>query len=109
MENHFLRIFFFLQLLERMDHSFAEDGTWLPPTLVVAPDFMKKNKPIIEGFENDAEFLSKRDEIIVTRNVRNGVLERLVENWLTKVNEKSFQVPFCQLLTTEGYKVVHCN
>lgn len=54
----------FLQLLECMDHSFAEDGTWLPPTLIVAPDFMKKNKPIIEGFENDTNFLVKRDSII---------------------------------------------
>ena len=35
------------------------------------------------------------------------MLERLVENWLTKVNEKSFQVPFCQMLTAEGYRVVH--
>lgn len=37
------------------------------------------------------------------------MFERLVENWLTKVNEKSFQVPFCHLLTAEGYKVVHLS
>lgn len=35
--------------------------------------------------------------------------ERLVENWLTKVNEKSFQTPFCQMLIGEGYKVVHLS
>ena len=35
--------------------------------------------------------------------------ERLIENWLTKVNEKSFQVPFCQLLIGEGFKVVHLS
>lgn len=35
--------------------------------------------------------------------------ERLLENWLTSVNEKSFQIPFCQLLTGEGYKVVHLS
>lgn len=35
------------------------------------------------------------------------MIERLVENWLTKVNEKSFQIPFCQMLTAEGYRVVH--
>lgn len=35
--------------------------------------------------------------------------ERLLENWLISVNEKSFQIPFCQLLTGEGYKVVHLS
>lgn len=33
--------------------------------------------------------------------------ERLVENWLTRVNERSLEVPFCQLLTAEGYEVIH--
>jgi hypothetical protein len=37
------------------------------------------------------------------------VQERLVENWLISVNEKSFQIPFCQLLTGEGYQVVHIS
>jgi hypothetical protein len=37
------------------------------------------------------------------------VHERLLENWLTKVNEKSFQIPFCQLLNGEGYQVVHIS
>ena len=35
--------------------------------------------------------------------------ERLLENWLINVNEKSFQIPYCQLLTGEGYKVVHIS
>ncbi len=35
--------------------------------------------------------------------------ERLLENWLISVNEKSFQIPFCQLLTGEGYQVVHMS
>lgn len=37
------------------------------------------------------------------------MVERLIENWLTKVNEKSFQVPFCQMLIGEGYKVIHLS
>jgi hypothetical protein len=37
------------------------------------------------------------------------VQERLLENWLTNVNEKAFQIPFCQLLTGEGYQVVHIS
>jgi hypothetical protein len=37
------------------------------------------------------------------------VLERVVENWLTSVNELSMQVPFAQLLTAERYQVVHLS
>ena len=37
------------------------------------------------------------------------MIERIVENWLIKANEKSFQIPFCQMLTGEGYKVVHLS
>jgi len=37
------------------------------------------------------------------------MIERIVENWLIKANEKSFQAPFCQMLTGEGYKVVHLS
>lgn len=37
------------------------------------------------------------------------MIERIIENWLTKVNEKSFQVPFCQMLIGEGYQVVHLS
>ena len=37
------------------------------------------------------------------------MLERLIENWLTKVNERSFEIPFCQLLTSEGFQVVHLS
>lgn len=35
------------------------------------------------------------------------MIERVIENWLTRVNERSFEVPFCQLLAGEGYQVVH--
>jgi len=35
--------------------------------------------------------------------------ERLVENWLISVNEKTFQIPFCQMLTAEGYTVLHLS
>jgi len=37
------------------------------------------------------------------------VLERVVENWLTKVNERSLEIPFCQMLAGEGYQVVHLS
>lgn len=37
------------------------------------------------------------------------MLERAVENWLAKASEKSFQVPFCYILSREGYTVVHVS
>lgn len=33
------------------------------------------------------------------------MIERLIENWLTKTTERAFVVPFCQLLMAEGFKV----
>jgi hypothetical protein len=35
------------------------------------------------------------------------VLERVIENWLTKVNERGFETAFTQLLIAEGYTVLH--
>jgi hypothetical protein len=41
--------------------------------------------------------------------VRSGVFERLIENWLTNVNELGFQIPFCEMLLTRGYRVLHIS
>jgi len=35
------------------------------------------------------------------------MIERLLENWLDKATEKSFQTPFCYMLVNEGYTVIH--
>ena len=35
--------------------------------------------------------------------------ERLVEDWLSKVSERSLEVPFCHLLSGEGHTVVHLS
>jgi len=35
------------------------------------------------------------------------MLERVIENWLTSATEKTFQLPFCYILLSKGYKVVH--
>ncbi len=32
--------------------------------------------------------------------------ERLVEDWLINVNERGFEIPFCQLLLTRGHKIL---
>jgi len=37
------------------------------------------------------------------------VLERIVENWLSRVNERSFMLPFSQLLITKGYQLFYVS
>jgi hypothetical protein len=34
------------------------------------------------------------------------VLERVIENWLVSLNERQYQIPFCQLLQAEGEKIL---
>jgi hypothetical protein len=40
---------------------------------------------------------------------RRGLKSRIVENWLTKVKELTFTIPFCQLLASQGKTVVHIS
>ncbi|HEX5132093.1 MAG TPA: hypothetical protein VFX92_06365 [Candidatus Krumholzibacteria bacterium] len=37
------------------------------------------------------------------------MIERVIENWLTDVEERAFQVPFCQLLALQGHEIVHLS
>ena len=37
------------------------------------------------------------------------MIERTIENWLTKTNERNYQVAFCQALLHEGYKILHIS
>lgn len=37
------------------------------------------------------------------------MIERVVENWLTSTNERGYEVPFCQLLLSQGHSVVHLS
>src|SRR6266511_5200721 len=34
---------------------------------------------------------------------------KIVENWLTKVNELTFTIPFAQLLLSKGQRVIHIS
>ena len=34
------------------------------------------------------------------------MIERLIENWLTSVGERGYEVPFAQLLTSQGHRVI---
>lgn len=37
------------------------------------------------------------------------MIERLVENWLTNVNELGYQVPFCHALGSAGFEIIHIS
>jgi hypothetical protein len=40
---------------------------------------------------------------------RHGLLGRVIENWLTSVNERQYQLPFCQVLAAEGESVLYVS
>ena len=35
------------------------------------------------------------------------MLERVIENWLDKASERSFQQPYCYMLSAEGHTIIH--
>ena len=35
------------------------------------------------------------------------MLERIIENWLDKASERSFQQPFCYMLSADGHTIIH--
>lgn len=37
------------------------------------------------------------------------MIERVIENWLTSVNERQYQIPFCQVLESEGESLIHIS
>jgi hypothetical protein len=37
------------------------------------------------------------------------VHERLVESWLDNASERSYQAPFCQMLSAQGYRIIHSS
>jgi hypothetical protein len=46
-------------------------------------------------------------EQTLTGNTTIGLIERIVENWLTSASERSLQIPFCQLLSAQGEKLLY--
>ena len=34
------------------------------------------------------------------------MIERAIENWLINTNEKNYQVPFCQVLISQGHEIL---
>ena len=39
----------------------------------------------------------------------NGIIERAIENWLINTNERSYQIPFCQILLSQGYEILYIS
>jgi hypothetical protein len=37
------------------------------------------------------------------------LIERVIENWLTSVSERGYEIPFCQLLALKGHRVLHLS
>ena len=37
------------------------------------------------------------------------MLDRLIENWLINVHELGYQIPFCEVLLTQGFTVLHVS
>ena len=37
------------------------------------------------------------------------MIERAIENWLTKTNERNYQIPFCQVLLSKGHRVIYIS
>jgi hypothetical protein len=36
----------------------------------------------------------------------NGLIKRIIENWLTNTNEIGYQIPFCQYLISENHTII---
>jgi len=43
------------------------------------------------------------------RNGQNGIIERAVADWLTRTNERNYQLPFAQVLMSKGYTVLQIS
>jgi hypothetical protein len=37
------------------------------------------------------------------------MIESVIANWLTKTNERNYQIPYCQVLLTEGHRVLYVS
>ncbi len=37
------------------------------------------------------------------------MIDRVVENWLTRANERQYQFPFCQVLIAKGFRIFHLS
>lgn len=53
-----------LELLEKIETEFGPNGEWVPPSIVMHPDFLKANEAKFKEWERDKEFTDRQTEII---------------------------------------------
>jgi len=54
----------FLELLEKIETGFDQNGEWIPPSLVMHPNVWKANEEKFKEWEQDKEFTDRQAEII---------------------------------------------
>ncbi len=54
----------FLEMLDKIETEFDENGEWHPPALIVHPDFWKANEEKFKEWDQDQELTDRRTEII---------------------------------------------
>jgi hypothetical protein len=58
---------FFLQMMERMDQSFDENGNWIPPTMILSPETLEKHGETMKSWETDPVFIARQAEILARK------------------------------------------
>jgi hypothetical protein len=57
----------FLQMFEKVDMDFDENGNWNPPAIIMAPELWEAKKDEMKSWENDPDFQSKHSAIIARK------------------------------------------
>jgi hypothetical protein len=90
-----------------MPTDFDSEGNILPTTTFLThPDIMPTYKSAIEEIENDPE-LQSRHRANIAKQYNEWVDRENRRNWLTSASERSFQIPFCQLLSAQGERLLY--
>jgi len=67
----------------------------------------KKESWLAKFFRRFLSYSNKNQK--QSSSIFNPFLERTIEHWLSHVNELGYQMPFCQLLLSEGYTVLQVS
>jgi len=54
----------FLELLEKIDTGFDEQGEWIRPSLIMHPNFWKENEEKFKQWDLDKDFIKRQEKII---------------------------------------------
>jgi hypothetical protein len=57
----------FLQMVEKIDIDFDEQGHWIPPAIVIHPDLWEAKKDEFKSWESDPEFQLKHEKLIAQK------------------------------------------